>query len=71
MHCGHMVDDEALRTGERGTNPIWAERKYGTIRTLTDLVMAAHAKQPKPGSDCENMLFDDGRDCRVWEKKNT
>lgn len=67
VHCGHGVDDAALKNGEPGKNPIWAERKYGSLNIITGL--AGSTKQlDNGGTDCENMAFADGATCKVWKQ---
>lgn len=64
IHCGAAVDDLALKEGESGRNPIWAERKYsiaGMIAIMSGTTIA--------GTDCENMSFNDGVKCAIWEPR--
>lgn len=66
ISCGAAVDDAALRAGEAGMNPIWAERKYHRVRLF---LMLAGKPTNDEGIDCENMRPDDGARCRVWQSR--
>ena len=65
VHCGAPVDDFALAGGE-GVNPIWAERKYSSIRI--GLMLLGQPTNDK-GIDCENMDPADGANCKVFKAR--
>lgn len=68
VHCEHVVDVIAVKAGERGANPIWAERKYGSLGTLMTLSgVAKPSEMIGPGTNPRNMAFTDGADCQVWQ----
>lgn len=70
VQCRHPIHEESLKTGERGKNPIWAERKFAPLGTLMKLTsFVKRSGMQGPGTNKDDMAFDDGADCKVWKRK--
>jgi hypothetical protein len=69
VHCDAPTDAIAVKNGQRGANPIWYERKFGSIGLIVSASPVRNSGLAGPGTDPRNMQFDDGAKCGLWKKR--
>ena len=69
ISCGAAVDQDAFIGDNTGVNPIWAERKYGQRRLLAILLNDVSGAAEPEGSNCEDLDFSDGIQCKMWRNE--